>query len=137
MQATPIVFRTVHRAKFDDLDPNGHMNTSRYVSYFMDNRFEGHRRHFDLDLKAILQLPFAIYTKAIAFEFMRPVFADSEFTIVSHVDEFQGSTAIVKAELLNHKGIKCATCTMTLVCIDKTSAKPTEWPSEFMSRFFV
>ncbi len=136
MPPTPVIFKTNHRAKFDDLDLNGHMNTNRYGSYFMENRFEGHREHFGLDIKHIMQLPFAIYTKKFSIEFYRPILADSEFTIVSHVSEYKGETAIVEAEMLNHKEVRTASCTMILVCIDKSTMKPSDWPDTFINRFF-
>src|SRR5258705_10880877 len=52
----PIRFRSTHRARFEEIDPFGHMNTVHYLAYFLENRFIG-LRDIHIDLKAQMRFP--------------------------------------------------------------------------------
>src|SRR5690606_35399168 len=75
----PIVFETRHRAKFEEIDPFGHLNVNHYLSYFSENRFAGQREVLGLYIRDLGKLTFAFHTVKCELEFKCPVFLDDEF----------------------------------------------------------
>lgn len=132
----PIVFETRHRVRFREVDPYGHMNMSYYVTYFSDHRFEGMRQFVGLDYRGIEALPIAFHIRSVEVEYLRPLFADQEFIIRSHVSELKRSQCIVDYHMVDLDDQKVAECRMRIGCIDKTSGRPCGWPEGLMERFF-
>ena len=132
----PIYFETRHRVRFRDVDPYGHMNMSYYLTYFSDHRFEGMRQFIGLDFREIEALPVAFHIRNAEIEYLRPLVADQEFMIRSHVAELKRSQCIVAFEMLDADLQKVATCRMRTGCIDKASGRPCGWPEGLMERFF-
>lgn len=76
MNKTPIVYKTVHRINFSDLDPYNHMRTAAYASYYIDHRMTGLRENVGWDLKTLNKLPFMLWTKRMEMDFIKPVLGD-------------------------------------------------------------
>jgi YbgC/YbaW family acyl-CoA thioester hydrolase len=136
MARTPIIFRTQHRASFQDLDAFGHMTTARYIEAFIDHRFTGLREALGLDLAALSKLPVIIVTRKLSFEFHRPVHADETFEIASHVAEWGESDCLITGQLQGAQGRKISACQMTAACVDRESRRACRWPVGLMERFF-
>jgi acyl-CoA thioester hydrolase len=132
----PILFETKHRAKFEEIDPFGHLNVNHYLSYFSENRFEGQRRMLGFYIKDLAKTPIAFHTAKIEMEFKAPVFLDDEFTILSWIDNVGTSSCQIKSELKDARGTLCATAQFAMVCVDKKTAKSAPWPEDFIGRFF-
>lgn len=130
-----IQFITKHRSRFDEMDPNGHLNSTSYLNYFSENRHEGHRKVLNQSLFDLAKLPFAIHTKSVNIEYIKPIILDEEFSIISEVKEFGNSSALISFKLLNSKEKISATCEMTVVCISKSTFKPDAWPEDFKKLF--
>lgn len=131
-----IVFESVHRVRFRDVDPYGHMNMAHYLAYYGDHRFEGMRRFIGLDLKAIAELPIAFHTRSVEIEYLKPLVADQEFKILSYVAELRRSQCYVALEMQNESSEKVSTARMRIGCIDKVTGRPCGWPGGLMERFF-
>lgn len=132
----PIVFETRHRVRFREIDPYGHMNMVNYLAYFADHRFEGMRTFVAMGMKELEELPIAFHTRSVELEYLRPLFADQEFVIRSHMSEVKRSQCYVDFEMSGVDGTKLATCRMRYGCIDKATQRPGGWPPGLIERFF-
>ena len=132
----PIIFDTRHRVRFREIDVYGHMNMAHYLAYYMDHRFEGMRRFIGLDFREIAELSVAFHTRNVEIEYLRPLVADQEFTIRSHVSELKKSQCVVDFTMVDADEKVVSTAKMRVGCIDKAKTKPCGWPNGLMERFF-
>ena len=134
----PVVFKSLHRAKFSDLDPNGHVNTQCYLDYFLDHRFIGLRESLGLGLAELSRLNVTFFVCKVVLEFHDSVRADEEFSISSVVSEFRETSCSVQCSMKQtRKDSLVAKCEIELVCVDAKTNRPVQWPEDFKSRFFV
>lgn len=136
MPPTPIVFRTVHRIRFSDLDPYNHVSTGNYAIYFVDHRMQGLRDNIGWDLETLAKLPFMVWVRRLEIDFLRPVQADQEVTITSFVREFSGPDALVECTMADTDGQAMSKCLMTVAYIDKATRRSAPWPPEHAGLFF-
>ena len=132
----PIYFETRHRVRFRDIDAYGHMNVVHYLTYYADHRFEGMRSYLGLGFKELDDLPIAFHIRQADIEFLRPLYADQEFVIRSHIAELKRSQCYVDFEMRGIENELLSTCRMRVGCVDKSSLRPGTWPPGLMSRFF-
>jgi acyl-CoA thioester hydrolase len=132
----PVVYKTIHRIKFSDLDPYNHMRTALYSAYFVDHRMEGLRSNVGWDLKALAGLPFMIWVRRLEIDFIRPVIGDMEIVITSFVREFQGPDAHIECTMADDAGKPLSRCLMVVAYVDKRTNRSTEWPAETKAIFF-
>jgi YbgC/YbaW family acyl-CoA thioester hydrolase len=131
------VFETRHRARFREIDAYGHLNMTHYVTYISDHRFQGMREVLGLGFRELEALPIAFFVRQFAIEYLKPVLADEEFTIRSHLTELKRSQCYVAFEMTEaHGGAKIATASMRIGCIIKATGRPGGWPDGLMERFF-
>lgn len=60
-------------------------------------------------------------------KYLSPARLDDVINVSAEISELKPATIIMKQELSNHKGI-LATLTVSIVCVDKTTFKPTRIP---------
>ena len=137
MSRNPVIFETRHRARFREIDGYGHMNMTHYVTYISDHRFQGMRDVLGLGFKELDELPVAFFIRQFEIEYLRPLMADQEFLIRSHVAELLRSQCYVDFEMTGDDGAKIATARMRIGCIIKATGKPGGWPAGLMERFFT
>ncbi len=136
MTKTPIVFRTTHRVQFSELDPYNHVGTGRFATYFVDHRMQGLSEHIGWDVATLATLPFAAWVRRLEVDFIRPVLADQEITITSFVREFLGADAIIECTMTDAAGKTVSRAVMTVACVDKTTSRATDWPSDARALFY-
>ena len=107
-----------------------------YVSYFLTHRFTALRERFDLGLQAIDALPYAIYTKHMELDFLRPVLGDRSFSISSVVTSHAAKTCRIECKMFDERDRTFATCLFDFTCVDKKSGKSMHWPEGFLERFY-
>jgi len=136
MGKTPIVFKTMHRIKFSELDPYNHVGTGRYATYYVDHRMEGLRDRLGWDLKALATFPFVVWVRRIEIDFLRPARGDQEIVITSFVREFRGPDALIECNMVDANGVEVSRCLMTVAHVDRQTNRATDWPSDLMAFFF-
>ena len=136
MAKRPIVFRSVHRIQFSDLDPYNHMGTGKYATYFVDHRMEGLRDCIGWDLKALATLPFMVWVRRMEIDFLRPARGDQEIVITSFVREFCGPDALIECTMSDTAGQTLSRCLMTVAHVDKGTSRAADWPADRMAVFF-
>jgi acyl-CoA thioesterase FadM len=132
----PIRFVTSHTARFSEIDPNGHLNTKHFFDYIAENRMIGHREVLGLRAGDFARLPFAVVTRSIELDIRRPIYLEEAFKVVTWVDMVAESSATVIAELSLSDGVVAAKAKLTLVSVDKKTARPLAWEKDFINRFF-
>jgi len=139
----PVVFETRHRVQFREIDPYGHMNMAYYLLYYSDHRFEGMRTFIGLDLKDIAALDIGFHIRTVTIEYLRPIVADQEFMIRSHIAELghgqcEVDFAMIGTDTGTDAGNKTlSTARMRIGCINKSSGRPCAWPPGLMERFYT
>lgn len=136
MAKEAIVYKTVHRIRFSELDPYNHVSTGNYATYFTDHRMEGLRDNVGWDLKTLGTLPFMVWVRRMEIDFIRPAAANQEITITSFVREFRGPDALIECTMVDAAAKILSTCLMTVAYVDKTTNRAADWPAEVMARFF-
>jgi acyl-CoA thioester hydrolase len=133
---TPIVFKSIHRIRFSELDPYDHVSTGNYAIYFVDHRMQGLRDYIGWDLATLATLPFMAWVRRMEIDFLRPAQGDQEITITSFVREFRGPDALVECTMLDAAAKPLSQCLMTVAHVDKGTRRATPWPPDIMARFF-
>lgn len=136
MSKRPLVFKSVHRIRFSDLDPYNHMRTAAYATYYVDHRMQGLRDRVGWDLKALATLPFMVWVRRMEIDFLRPAQGDQEVTITSFVREFRGPDALIECAMVDSSGRNVSRCVMTVAYVDKETNRATDWPPDRMALFF-
>ena len=136
MSMTPIVYKSIHRINFSDLDPYNHMRTALYSAYYVDHRMSGLRENLGWNLKALEKLPFMIWVRRMKVDFLRPVVGDQEITITSSVREFRRSDAHIECTMVDESGTVCSRCLMIVAYVDKGTNRASDWPVDTMALFF-
>ena len=136
MLRTPVVYKSMHRIKFSDLDPYNHVRTAVYSAYYVDHRMDGLREHIGWDLKTLAKLPFMIWVRRMEVDFLRSAVGDQEITITSFVREFSGPDAHIECNMVDEPGKNLSSCLMIVACIDKNTNRAMDWPAETMALFF-
>ena len=136
MSKAPIVYKSIHRVNFSDLDPYSHMRTAVYSAYYIDHRMNGLREHAGWDLKTLAKLPFMIWVRRMEIDFLRSVVGDQEIAITSFVREFNGPDAHIECGMVDEAGKTFSRCLMIVACIDKNTNRAMDWPADTMALFF-
>jgi acyl-CoA thioester hydrolase len=132
----PIVYKTVHKVTFSELDPYNHVSTGNYAMYYTDHRMEGLRNYVGWDLKTLGTLPFMVWVRRMEIDFLRPLQGDQEITITSFVREFRGPDALMECQITDTNGKVASRCLMTVAHVDKSTNRATDWPPDRMALFF-
>ncbi|WP_165877397.1 acyl-CoA thioesterase [Agromyces fucosus] len=136
MSPTPIVYETVHRIAFSELDPFQHVSTGNYARYFTDHRMEGLGRYAGWDLPTLGSLGFMTWVRRMEIDFIRPLTADQEVSIISFVREFRGPDAMIECTMTDAAGTTVSTCLMVVAHVDGRTRRATDWPAELQALFF-
>lgn len=137
MSKTPIPYRSTHRVQFSELDPYQHMSTGQYAKLYVDHRMWALRDNVGWDLKALGTLPFMTWVRKMEIDYLRPVRADQEITITSHVREFRGPDALIECTMNDAAGKAVSRCLMTVAHVDKETSRATDWPADRIALFFT
>jgi acyl-CoA thioester hydrolase len=136
MSRSPIVYKSTHRIRFSDLDPNNHVSTGKYATYYADHRMQALRDSVGWDLKTMAMLPFMAWVRRIEIDFIRPARGDQEITITSFVREFRGPDALIECTMADEAGREVSSCLMIVAHVDKETQRATNWPPETERLFF-
>jgi acyl-CoA thioester hydrolase len=136
MPQQPVIYKTVHRINFSDLDPYNHLRTALYSAYYVDHRMIGLREHAGWDLKTLGTLPFMTWVRRMEVDFLKPVVGDQAITISSFVREIQGPDARIACTMSDDAGTEMSRCLMVVACVDKRTNRAMDWPLDARALFF-
>lgn len=136
MPRTPIVFQSMHRIRFSELDPYEHVSTGNYAIYFVDHRMQGLRDRLGWDLAKLATLPFMVWVRRMEIDFLRPTLSDQDITITSFVRDFRGPDAVIECTMTDAAGQPLSRCLMTVAYVDKATRRSAPWPAEVIALFY-
>ena len=136
MPQSPIVFKSMHRIRFSELDPYDHVSTGNYAIYFVDHRMQGLRDHLGWDLATLETLPFMVWVRRMEIDFLRPTLSDQEITITSFVRDSRGPDALIECTMADAAAQPLSRCLMTVAYVDKVTRRSAAWPTEVMALFY-
>ena len=131
-----VPYTSMHRIRFSDLDPNDHVSTANYATYFVDHRMEALRDTVGWDLKTLRDLPFMVFVRRLEIDFLRPARGDQEVSITSFVRDFRGPDAHIECIMVDGTGKSVARCQMIVAHVDRETRRATDWPPEQVALFY-
>lgn len=63
--------QSIYTVRFNDCDPFGHLNNSKYIDYFLNAREDHLREHYDIDLKKWAEKGWAFVVSAHEIRYVR------------------------------------------------------------------
>ncbi|HLX66453.1 MAG TPA: acyl-CoA thioesterase, partial [Puia sp.] len=93
MEKFPQSFYTV---RFNDCDPLGHLNNSKYLDYFLNAREDHLKEHYDIDLKVWVQQGNAFVVTAHDIRYLRPATYNESVAIRTALIGWGDTTLLVE-----------------------------------------
>ena len=75
--------QSAYTVRFNDCDPFGHLNNSKYIDYFLNAREDHLKEHYGIDLKVWAQQGQAFVVSAHEIRYLRPATYNESVTIRS------------------------------------------------------
>jgi YbgC/YbaW family acyl-CoA thioester hydrolase len=128
MEKLPQSFYTV---RFNDCDPFGHLNNSKYIDYFLNAREDHLREHYDIDLKVWAQEGNAFVVSAHEIRYLRPATYSESVAIRSVLIATGESWLQVEMTMFGSDGQLKAILWTTFTRIHPATGKRITHPPEF------
>jgi acyl-CoA thioester hydrolase len=128
MEKLPQSFYTV---RFNDCDPFGHLNNSKYIDYFLNAREDHLREHYDIDLKVWAQEGNAFVVSAHEIRYLRPATYSESVAIRSVLIATGESWLQVEMTMFGRDGQLKAILWTTFTRIHPATGKRITHPPEF------
>ena len=133
----PIVFDQKVNVRFEDMDPNGHISTSKYIDLVFQSRWIYLEENFAWNLEASTAQGIAFLVRRLEIDYVSPAVNCSAVRIKSFVSERKKTSFLVEFEIANRdltstfaKGL------VKVAVIDIATAKPTKMPLEIDQMLF-
>lgn len=128
MEKTPLSFYTV---RFNDCDPLGHLNNSRYLDYFLNAREDHLKEHYGIDLREWVQQGKVFVIHSHEIRYLRPAFHNEIVGIQSMLIGAGESSLLVEMAMFdNERQLKALMWTKFTRINARTGRKETH-PPEF------
>lgn len=130
------VLTSMERVQFSHVDPYGHLNTSRYIEFFLNHRIhaaEEQLQCFTMDIVKELSVGFVV--QEMSTRFLSPCFQGETLELASWVSEKLPSgftLSVLMSSKKNHKAKACGR--IQFVSIDLRTGKPVNLPEALPSR---
>jgi YbgC/YbaW family acyl-CoA thioester hydrolase len=128
MEKFPQSFYTI---RFNDCDPFGHLNNSKYIDYFLNAREDHLKDHYDIDLKVWAQEGNAFVVSAHDIRYIRPATYNESVAIRSVLIATGESWLQVEMTMFGHDGQLKAILWTTFTRIHPATGKRMAHPPEF------
>ncbi len=119
--------------RFQDCDPLGHLNNSKYIDYFMNAREDHLREYYDLDIYELSKnagYGWVVLQNQISY--LKPAFLNEKVILESMLIYYDNYTVIVEMKMWNADKTHLKSVFWSrLVAIDIVKNKKTPIPKEF------
>ena len=124
-------------ARFQDCDPFGHLNNTRYMDYFINAREDQIIHYYDINIyeeAKETKANWVISKTQIAY--LRPVLVMEKVRIRTRLIHFTENELIVEGLMLDHEGqrLKCLSW-VEFAYVSLTSGRPIKHNSDYMDLF--
>jgi YbgC/YbaW family acyl-CoA thioester hydrolase len=128
MEKTPTSFYIV---RFNDCDPLGHLNNSKYIDYFINAREDHLRDHYSIDLKEWAQQGIAFVVTQHEIRYLRPATYNEIVGIQTALIGWGDTWLQVEMLMLDKNHQPKAICWTKFTRIDPSTGKKAVHPPEF------
>jgi YbgC/YbaW family acyl-CoA thioester hydrolase len=134
MEKTPISFYTV---RFNDCDPLGHLNNSKYIDYFLNAREDHLKEHYNIDLLEWAQQGIAFVVTQHEIRYLRPATYNESVGIQSALIGWADTWLQVEMLMFDKNRQLKAICWTKFTRIDPATGKKTTHPAPFLEEFIL
>ncbi len=117
--------------RFNDCDPFGHLNNSKYIDYFLNAREDHLKEHYDIDLKVWVQQGQAFVVSAHEIRYLRPATYNESVAIQSALIGWGDSWLLVEMGMFGKDRQLKAILWTTFTRIHPATGKRMAHPPEF------
>ena len=117
--------------RFNDCDPFGHLNNSKYIDYFLNAREDHLKEHYGIDLKVWAQQGQAFVVSAHEIRYLRPATYNESVPIRSALIGWGDSWLLVEMCMFGKERQLKAILWTTFTRIDPATGKRMVHPPEF------
>lgn len=124
---------TSYIIRFNDCDPYGHLNNSRYIDYMLNAREDHVKQYYNFDLKSFYQNGLGWFITAHEILYLRPAGYNESIIIKSGLLEAGNSHLMVEMSMWDEakKQLKSLLWTQ-FVCINIKTGSRENHPADFM-----
>ncbi len=135
----PIIYSQVMTIRFDDLDPYGHVNASRYIDFVGSSRLIYASKALNLNPDYLLSRGCGWFLKNIDCTFKKPINGLQDVMVKSWVANFTGdSRFLVVFEMSSEDGRRIfSQGSLTYVTMDLKANAPANLPEWLFPYFFA
>ena len=128
MEKWPQSFYTI---RFNDCDPLGHLNNSKYIDYFLNAREDHLKEYYHIDLKEWMQRGIAFVVTQHEIRYLRPATYNESVAIRSGLIGWGDTWLQVEMLMFDKNHQLKAICWTKFTRIDPLTGKKTAHPPEF------
>lgn len=131
MQDKPIIYEADVEVRFDDLDPYGHVNSSRYLDLVITSRWKFAESNLDYTVLTLIDRGVGMYLTRSLLHYRQPVHGIQSVWIRSYVKHIKACAIVtVSFKIMNlQQEIIYAEGEMDFSTIDMVTQKPVSLPS--------
>lgn len=117
--------------RFNDCDPLGHLNNSKYIDYFLNAREDHLKEHYDIDLKVWAEQGQVFVVSAHEIRYLRPATYNETVAIQSALIGSGDSWLLVEMQMFTSDRQLKALLWTKFTRIDPRTGKKRAHPPEF------
>ena len=117
-----------------EIDVNGHVNNAKYLEYLEWGR-ENWYENAGLPYDRFLEMGIQTVTVNININYRKECRQNDRLSIHTKPEKIGGSSYVLRQEIFNQHGEKCADALVTSVAMDASTRKSREVPDELRSLF--
>ena len=130
MTKTP---HSVHKIRFSDCDPFGHLNNARYLDYFLDAREEHLKHAYDFNLTAHYTNGLAWVIGSHEIVYIRPAVYNEQVRITSTLLQAENDSLHVEMLMMNEQQDQLkAVIRTTFIPINTKTGKRDQHPADLL-----
>jgi YbgC/YbaW family acyl-CoA thioester hydrolase len=123
--------QSVYPVRFNDCDPLGHLNNSKYIDYFLNAREDHLKEVYGIDLKVWAQQGQAFVVTAHEIRYLRPATYNESVAIQSALIGWGDSSLLVEMSMSGNDRLLKAILWTTFTRIHPVTGKRMVHPPEF------
>jgi YbgC/YbaW family acyl-CoA thioester hydrolase len=125
--------KSTYTIRFNDCDPLGHLNNSRYIDYLLNAREDHLKAFYNVTLPEFHRKGLAWVVRKHEIQYVRPAFYTEQVTIVSRLVELTQMHLVVEMLMLDERQQSLKAIMWTnFTCIDPQTGKRKDHTPEFM-----
>ena len=125
--------KSVYTVRFNDCDPNGHLNNARYIDYMLNAREDHLKQYYQVTLPDFFKQGLGWVVRRHEIQYVRPAYYSEVVCIESRLIELGPSHLLVEMLMFDEQQSSLKAILWTnFTCIDVKTGRKKEHPDTFM-----